>query len=942
MVGFPDEDLQVSVEAAFGADLAADPTSWAWTDLSGRLCSDVISIRRGTSAGASSSQTSSATVRLLNDDGALTPRLATSPFWPYVDAGTPVRLRLRSRTTPYVVDTFSRTSASGFGAGDYGYNYAYGAGTTGDFSSNGSQGRISIAVAGTTRRAINTFSARDVDVTLDVTAPAVATGAALPVGAMLRYQDSTNYIWAVVQFQTNGIVSLGVWPTVAGGYVNPATVSSGINTYAAGTTVRMRAQAVGDRVRAKAWLAGGAEPDRWQIDMRQTAITVAGRVGVLAWVQPTSTNTLPIVYAVDNLTVSQPPYDRLEGYIADVRPTFTPSGGRTYSTVQIDVAGVGSLLDKLDAPDYSPLRRSVQFSSPPPIAYWPLEDAEGATFGAPAFPGHPKMQVTGPAVFSFGQDVPDDIYQSRYGTKPMVSVAAGAKLSASVPATAVRSQWAVSAVAEFFVPDVPGVAEMRILQWETPSASYNRWALVGTNTGYQVRAYNDPNGVVVNVITATAGLYTGQATWTVEAHQSGTDIAVELFVNNNSIGTALITAASLASVTRVTANPDRTNTTAALTPAGIRFIVGHIRVVDDISVRDLPFYTDPATGTVVYAGNAWYRETAHGRLARLCAEQRVPFQVLGQPGATGYTLLNAQQDGAFASLVSQAAESESGGLLYEAGFGYRYLPRTARYNRAADLSIDMASYAITSGTSPDEVLVPQLDSRAANYWTVERTDGASGSYAADAVYRKRRGTISESVTVDVLYDDDLENHAAWRVHLGTDATDALYPDLSVDLAANPGLIDAWLGCDIGSRVQRTNQPSIAGYGVIDQVIEGVTEQIGPRTWQAALNCAPAQVWDVGVYDDPGSRYSPSSSTLTAAVTATATTLTVTGEPWVTGAVSLLLNVSGEYIAVSTITGSGNGPYTFTVAPGGRSINGVVKAHTAGEAIALAVPARYGL
>ena len=75
-----------------------------------------------------------------------------------------------------------------------------------------------------------------------------------------------------------------------------------------------------------------------------------------------------------------------------------------------------------------------------------------------------------------------------------------------------------------------------------------------------------------------------------------------------------------------------------------------------------------------------------------------------------------------------------------------------------------------------------------------------------------------------------------------------YPSLPVDLAANPGLIEEWLACDIGSRVQRENQPTIAGIGVIDQVVVGITETLGPRVWQVTAAVAPAAPWDVALAD----------------------------------------------------------------------------------------------
>lgn len=943
-MAFPEQQLELFAEVALGADVTADPSTWTWTTLLcahpsfpsqtiSRVTATPITIKKGVAVGGSQQQTTSATIETFNHDGALTPALASSPYWPYVDAGTPIRLRMRTNISALFTDTYNRVVASGFGTSDSGLTYNYAGGTTGDMSINGTAGLMSVPGTNVTRRATiaAAFTPRDLDVSWECSVPATATGAQLYVGAHLRYVDANNNVWATVSFLTSGNIQLVVWVVVAGLGTPIAATTVAPTTYSGGTKISCRAQIVGDRVRMRAWQTAGVEPSAWHLDVRQTTYSVGGRAGLQAWVPSGNTNTNPVVFTVDNLTIFQPPYDRVEGYIADVRPTFLPAGGATWSTVQIDVGGIGMLTEKQQAPSYSPMRRSVQLASITPIAYWPLEDDQGATFGASAFPGGPNMSVTGPAVFAFSSGTPTAQYLSRFGTKPMVSVAAGARLTGVVPQSAVAGEWAVSFVAACYAPDVPGITELRIAQWETPSGTQNRWAMVALSAGgYVVRSYSDATGTATDVATYPTISFGDQLTFTIEAHQSGGSVAIELFFNDVSSASGSITGTQ-GPVTRVTMNPDRTNTTGSLTSFGIQFVVGHVRVVDEITVPDTPHYTVPETSDVVYAIDAWYLEPAHRRLERLCAEERVPFQFRGDPATTGMTILNAQQDGSFTSLTEAAVEAESGGLLYEHRFGYEYLPRSARYNQAVKLTINMATYA--TGGDPEEVLVPQLDSRAANFWTINRTNGASGSWAADAAYRQRRGTIVEERTLDVLTDDVLTDHASWRVHLGVDGVGANYPSVLLDLAANPSLIDAWLSCSLGDRVQRTNQPSIAGVGTIDQVIVGVSETISPTSWDVVLSAQPASVWDVGVWDDGVSRYSPSSTTTSGSMTTTVLSFTMSGEAWTTGAVVILLEIDGEHMTTSNISGSGTGPYTVTLSA--RSVNGVVKTHASGAAVKLA-------
>lgn len=961
---FPDEQLELFADAAFNADLTADPSAWVWTPLTvahpslpaqtiSRLTNDPITIKRGTAVGASSAQTTSATLKMFNHDGALTPQRVASPYWPYVDAGTPIRLRMRTRTTPYVTDTFTRTVSNGWGTTDTG-GYTWVGGTPSQYNTTGSTATITFTSKADSAKAIRIpLLQYDTEFLFDTACNVVATGTANLIGPTVRDDSGTGqYVWPAIELSLSGTVIASIRQLTPG---NPSTttlaqaVVAGL-TYSAGTMLRCRTQVVGDQVRMRIWLAAGAEPAVWHAQARTTLTGTGTALGFRTVVFAANTNTLPVVFTVDNVTISQPPMERLQGYIADVQPTFVPqTGGTTWSTVAMTVAGVGSRLEKNQSPDYSPMRRSVQLSNPPPVAYWPCEDAQGASSVASAFPGYTPMIITGPAVLGFTIPTPTEYAAfttaSAYGSSNLISVAAGAKLTGYVPPITTQNQWAISAFVTCSVPDVP-LTSMRLLAWDTPGCVINRWALIGTNTGYIVRAYNDSVPTTTDVVINTGGAFNAFLNLTVEANQNAGNVDVRLYYNDNPIGSGSI-AATLQQITRIVVNPDRANTTASVSPYGIRFIVGHVRVLDDVNAKDTPFYIDPDRGNAPTALFSWWNESAHRRLNRLCAEERIPFSWVGNPQGTGLTVVNSQQNGGFSDLIKQAADTESGGLLYEDRWGYQFLPRSVRYNQATALTIDMATYAYSDGTDPGSILVPQLDSRATNYWTITRTNGSSGSAAADAAYRQRRGTIAEEATLDVFADTDTTSHASWRVHTGVDAQGADYPSIPLDLAANPTLIDQYLAVTIGSRVKRTNQPTLAGLGVIDQVVEGITETLSPTSWVAELSASDATVWDVGVYDDPSSRYD-AKTTVVAGTAPTTTSAawtvssTLAGDVWSTTAVPYNWVVMGEVVTVTTMNAAtGSGPYvqTCTVI---RSVNGIVRAHNLGEKVALAAPVRYAL
>lgn len=90
-MAFPDNDLQVKVYAYLGADPTADPSNWpAPVDLTSRLLDRDISLSLGRSPGQRTAAAGQCTLWLDNDDGALTPLLPTSPYYPHWDLGVPI------------------------------------------------------------------------------------------------------------------------------------------------------------------------------------------------------------------------------------------------------------------------------------------------------------------------------------------------------------------------------------------------------------------------------------------------------------------------------------------------------------------------------------------------------------------------------------------------------------------------------------------------------------------------------------------------------------------------------------------------------------------------------------------------------------------------------------------------------------------------------------
>lgn len=82
----------LKVEAAMGADLTASPATWAWTDITTYVRQGQIAIRRGGGDPASVLQPCEIAFTLRDDAGRFAVGNAMGPYWPLWRLGTPVRV----------------------------------------------------------------------------------------------------------------------------------------------------------------------------------------------------------------------------------------------------------------------------------------------------------------------------------------------------------------------------------------------------------------------------------------------------------------------------------------------------------------------------------------------------------------------------------------------------------------------------------------------------------------------------------------------------------------------------------------------------------------------------------------------------------------------------------------------------------------------------------
>jgi hypothetical protein len=221
--------------------------------------------------------------------------------------GTYTHLSPAGSTVTYVSDTFTRSLSGGWGSTDTGRAWTVGSGSTADFSVSTGAGRISLGTVNAERVISLPVSPDDVDVAATFTTSAAASGASVNGYLIARHSASYRYL-ARLAFQVGGALGVGIERTTSTGFASTGVQATGV-TYSANTGYRMRMEVAGTTIRARAWLASGAEPSTWHATMTDDSLAGAGNVGVRAILTSGNTNTLPVTLSVDDLVVTSPGSD---------------------------------------------------------------------------------------------------------------------------------------------------------------------------------------------------------------------------------------------------------------------------------------------------------------------------------------------------------------------------------------------------------------------------------------------------------------------------------------------------------------------------------------------------------------------------------------------------------------------------------------------------------
>jgi hypothetical protein len=358
--------------------------------------------------------------------------------------------------------------------------------------------------------------------------------------------------------------------------------------------------------------------------------------------------------------------------------------------------------------------------------------------------------------------------------------------------------------------------------------------------------------------------------------------------------------------------------------------------------------------------DAYTTEPCYTRFTRLCQEEGLNGILMAQ-GVTdsNQVTMGAQLPDMLVNLMQQIADTD-GGMLYEAPdqAALVYRTRLSLYNQGtaystrSSLVLDYAQHQLTGALDPVDD-----DAYTRNDVTAQRING-SFAQAVDSDPLDPLSTLAPpqgvgdyqtTYSLSIGSDNDLPDHAGWRLHLGT-VNEPRYPTIRLNLrhpqfTGNVDLMNQALGLDIGDLVVIKNPP--AGRGSPDDIrliVQGYSETLGIFEHDMVLNCSPESPYRVAMLEDLVlGRADTDGSTLAAPYPlGTETTLLVatTGiQPqsplWTTAGGDFPFDViaGGERMTVTNITGASS-PQTFTVT---RSVNSVVKSQTQGTDVRLYQP-----
>lgn len=624
------------------------------------------------------------------------------------------------------------------------------------------------------------------------------------------------------------------------------------------------------------------------------------------------------VYVLSNVAFHTP---RFTGEVSSWPPRWDPTGADV--STPLEASGLLRRLGGVAAPLRSPMYREIQYTFefldyPTAVAYWPMEDADGAVQMASAVEGvGPMSIVRAPDLaahddFIASEDVPE------LGTGGFT-----ARVGDYTAGSNTRVQ---------FIMHVPagGTTDDIVFLSFTTTGTARHWQLRYQNTGaVNIEIHNEVGELVYTSGAISFDINGKPVLGFLDIIETGAgDVDFRLtFAEEDRTWLQFSGTEASKTVGRV----DRLWVNGASADFG-NTAFGHLAVMDNTHSA-----TSGETGWSTRGFDAWDGERSAGRINRLCHEEYIHLVLTGDYDNSPQ--VGPQAVDTFLNLAREAADVDLGILSEQrAGLGLSYRVGRSMYNQPVGLSMDYTGGDVSPPLEPTED-----DQNLANVVTVKRSGGSSAQAQktagplSTAAPPDGVGIYDTSVTLNLYEDDQVKYQAGWRLHLGT--IDRLrYPVVSANLRAQPSLQVSVRALGSGDRMEIVNLPGFLPPGPAGLMVEGFSETVNSFEWTWEGNASPAASHLVAELDSTDFGRLANISELAEALTETETSVdvdVVEGALWTTDTAEFPFHivVGGETMEVTGISGTAS-PQTFTV---NRSVHGVVKTHDAGESVELVQP-----
>ena len=605
----------------------------------------------------------------------------------------------------------------------------------------------------------------------------------------------------------------------------------------------------------------------------------------------------------------------------------TPRRGRAWTDVT-----AGGLLQRVSQwtqPLRSALYRYVALSGVTPGEWWPMEDVSGSGVAVSAAGGTSMVPVTAVRyTLPDGTPVPPggapDFARGNGigGSAALPNFQGGGTLSAPVRSDTYNG-YAIDWVMQFQAgTDAGGTSSADVLSWRE-TGTYVHFTVNVTKGHVDVlhaNAADDRTLASTGKASAAFDVYDGAAHhFRYQVRQNGGNYLAQL----------LIDSAVWATADNFT--PGMTGTVGQ--PSSIQWNPGEeIGDYLPIAAGHVVIWKSGQVGgqpAMFQALNGFAGERAALRFFRLCTEEGIAYAVSSNYAKS--MPMGPQRPDTLGNLFQEIVTTEDGLLADDGGvLRLNFIARYDRTNQSPALTLTPANFPALPAEVTDDLGI-------ANVVTASQRDGGDvmaedatsplGTQAPPSGIGEAKRTANVS-----LYnpDDDLPQVANWYLRRGT-VNLPRFPQLTIDLNASPSIVAAVNGVTVGSVIAITG---LREYTIRLHVL-GWTETVGAFTRSITFTCAPDQQFNVGVLDTE--RLAANSTTLNAGITSTATSLTLkmtdVNEQWRTGSNSVPVLIGGELITLGTVGAvTGSGPWTQAVTGCTRSVNGIVKAQSAGAPV----------